>query len=215
MKSRFGTAATLLGAMTVAACNQESAPRGKPSPAEKDSGQSAQRVDGSMATTRESVDDAVGLLDKSQNMTDDALNVGEEFRDTTHEYHALTKKTLKMIKTRDEFIEVLLGKKAFRGTGILLGTANDQITIKDVFPGSPAHAAKVLAGDVIIEIDGTSVVNKSLEFASEAIRGKDDDEIKHTVVLLLSRDGEQRKVTLPLKTMRFTSSVEMADEEAE
>lgn len=205
---KLSTTVAMLGAIALAGCDKPSAAPQKPS------AQSAQTVD---KMTVESHTTTKGVL----NTTDQALNVAEDLQEVTEEALGQINKAsetideaVASIEKRDEIIEILLGKKTFRGTGISLGTADDRTIIKKVLQGTPAHAAGLLEGDVILEVDGTSVQGKSLQQVTEAIRGK-DGENKPSAALVLSRNGEEHRVEVPMKTMRFQSSVEIVEPEGE
>ncbi|HEY9583391.1 MAG TPA: S41 family peptidase [Candidatus Paceibacterota bacterium] len=59
----------------------------------------------------------------------------------------------------------------FEGVGMEIGIKDDVLTVITPIKNSPAHRAGVKAGDKIIEIDGKSTANLSVEEAVKFIRG--------------------------------------------
>ncbi len=68
----------------------------------------------------------------------------------------------------------------FEGIGAYVGVREEQLMIIAPIPGSPAAKAGIRAGDIILEIDGSSASEMSLEEAVLHIRGS-----KGTPVMLL------------------------------
>lgn len=75
------------------------------------------------------------------------------------------------------------------GIGIRLGLneVTGDLVIQDAIPNSPAAAAGLQAGDVVIKIDGDSALLLTLEQASEMIRGQEGTEVR----LSIRRDRQQ------------------------
>ena len=65
--------------------------------------------------------------------------------------------------------------------------------------GSPAEQAGILAGDVILEVDGESVEGKSLDQVIFLVRGPANSE----VVLTVRRPEVQEPVTVPITRDRI------------
>ncbi|HLY41579.1 MAG TPA: aspartyl protease family protein [Terracidiphilus sp.] len=80
----------------------------------------------------------------------------------------------------------------FNRAGLVLEPASDHPEIKLVVPGSPADAAKLAAGDVITELNGSAPTDESLENAFAQAAGT-------TVQVTVMRDGKSRTVSLVLK----------------
>ena len=59
----------------------------------------------------------------------------------------------------------------FSGVGMEVGIKDDIVTIIAPLPGTPADKAGLLAGDMIVAIDGTSTQNMTVEDAVRMIRG--------------------------------------------
>lgn len=74
----------------------------------------------------------------------------------------------------------------FEGVGMEIGERDDILTVVAPLKGTPAYKAGVQAGDKIIEIDGESTGDVSIDQAVKLIRGEKGTE----VVLTLIREGE-------------------------
>ena len=74
----------------------------------------------------------------------------------------------------------------FGGVGMEVGMRNNVVTIIAPLPNTPAEKAGILAGDIIVEIDGVSTERMSIDKAVELIRGERGTE----VVLKIAREGE-------------------------
>jgi carboxyl-terminal processing protease len=69
----------------------------------------------------------------------------------------------------------------FVGIGIQVLQRGSDVVITSVFAGSPAHAAGLEAGDVIVGVNGHSVVGSPLATAVSAIRGPNGSTVGLTV----------------------------------
>jgi carboxyl-terminal processing protease len=96
-------------------------------------------------------------------------------------------------KEAAEFNEDISGNQSFGGIGLQID-ANEKGQIVAVAPlkGSPAEAAGVLPGDLILGVDGTSTASMSVDEAVAVIRG----EIGTTVTLELLRGEKELSVTI-------------------
>lgn len=74
----------------------------------------------------------------------------------------------------------------FSGLGIEVGTQSGYIKIISPIDGSPAEAAGLQAGDIILELDGVSTKDIGLNAAVDRMRGPKGSEI----VLTVGRQGE-------------------------
>lgn len=79
-------------------------------------------------------------------------------------------------QTATEFQDGLAGK--FEGIGAEIGIRNDVLTIISPLVESPAEKAGLLAGDVILEIDGFSTKNIDVNEAVRRIRGDQGTSVK-------------------------------------
>jgi carboxyl-terminal processing protease len=62
-------------------------------------------------------------------------------------------------------------RQQFGGVGIEVGMENDRLTVLNPIPGSPAYDAGLLAGDVIVSINGENVDGQSLDAVVKLMRG--------------------------------------------
>lgn len=92
---------------------------------------------------------------------------------------------------------------SFEGIGATVETKNGQITIVAPLKGRPAEKAGLLAGDVIVKIDGQSTDGMSLTEAISHIRGPKGTQVTLTVV----RVGTP--ATLDITITRSTIEVEV------
>lgn len=98
----------------------------------------------------------------------------------------------------------------FEGIGAQLGLEENQIVIVAPLKNSPAEAAGVQAGDVIISVDGQSTEGWTLNEAVTNIRGEGGT----TVELGLLRNGEEVTVDVVRDTIKI-DSVELSYESGE
>jgi len=84
----------------------------------------------------------------------------------------------------ESFKEEISG--SFGGVGIEIGIRDDILTVIAPLKGTPGYLAGLLAGDYIVEIDGISTGQMSVQEAVTHIRG----EVGTSVVLTIAREGE-------------------------
>lgn len=84
----------------------------------------------------------------------------------------------------EQFNEDISGN--FGGVGMEVGIRNEVITIISPLPDTPAEAAGLVAGDVIVEIDDTSTEDMSVDRAVQLIRGEPNTDVELTIF----RSGE-------------------------
>ncbi len=70
----------------------------------------------------------------------------------------------------------------FQGIGAELGMQDKQIIVIAPLSGSPAEKQGIKAGDVILKVDGSSIVGWNLTQAVEKIRGKEGTKVTLTVL---------------------------------
>jgi len=76
----------------------------------------------------------------------------------------------------------------FEGIGVQLGVKNNQIKVIAPLKGTPAEAAGILAGDVIIEVNGQSTAEMSVDEVAAKIKGKTGTKVVLTI-LKTKKDG--------------------------
>ena len=92
----------------------------------------------------------------------------------------------------DAFREIRIDTEGqFGGVGIEVTLEDNKLTVISPIEDTPADLAGVRAGDIIIEIDGSSVANNSLAQSVERMRG----EVGSKITLTIAREG----VESPLK----------------
>lgn len=83
---------------------------------------------------------------------------------------------------------------SFEGIGAYVSMEDGNVLIVAPIDGSPAEQAGILAGDVILEVDGESVEGKSLDQVIFLVRGPADSQ----VVLTVRRPEIQDPLTVPI-----------------
>jgi carboxyl-terminal processing protease len=76
----------------------------------------------------------------------------------------------------------------YGGIGALITQKGDYIVVADPYEGFPAQKAGLMAGDIILEIDGRSAVGKKTDEVSKILKGSPNTPIK----LLIQREGESK-----------------------
>ncbi|HZK34834.1 MAG TPA: S41 family peptidase [Bacillota bacterium] len=97
--------------------------------------------------------------------------------------------------TAEEYKEMLIdieGSYAGVGLSVTVNTDDNQITVMNVFKGSPAESVGMMAGDKIIGIGDESVDGAMLDEAVSKMRGEPDTDVSVTV----NRDGDIVKFDL-------------------
>lgn len=88
---------------------------------------------------------------------------------------------------------------SFEGIGAYVSMEDGNVLVVAPITGSPAEQAGVLAGDIILEVDGESVVGKSLDQVIFLVRGPANSE----VVLTVSRPELQEPLQVPITRARI------------
>jgi carboxyl-terminal processing protease len=88
----------------------------------------------------------------------------------------------------------------FSGIGAQLGIRDSLPVVVAPFDGSPAAAAGVKAGDIILQVDGTDVTTMTIADVAALIRGPENTQ----VVLSLWRPDENRNVELTITRQEIT-----------
>lgn len=83
----------------------------------------------------------------------------------------------------------------FEGIGVYLERENSNVVISSVIKGTPAEAAGLASGDVILAVDGTSIVGKTPEDAATLIRGPEGTKVTLNVRSLNSSIPRDVEIT--------------------
>ncbi|UXM94862.1 S41 family peptidase [Bartonella sp. HY329] len=86
-------------------------------------------------------------------------------------------------------------KGEFGGLGIEVTMENDAVKVIAPIDETPASRAGVLAGDLIVKIDGNEVRGKSLNDAVDTMRG----EVGTDIVLTIVRQGADKPIDITIK----------------
>ncbi|OQY22720.1 MAG: hypothetical protein B6I35_05450 [Anaerolineaceae bacterium 4572_32.2] len=101
---------------------------------------------------------------------------------------------------------------AFEGIGAFVDLDEEgKVELVGIFEGGPAEKAGLLTGDRIVEVDGVSIIGKTLYEAINLIRGPANSD----VVLLVEREGEQEPFDVIVTRARLEIpivEVEMRDD---
>lgn len=133
----------------------------------------------------------------------DAVTYGKEALHTLHDKYAAVMSNIEV----DAFLTSLRGD--IQGVGVQMrrdtdpatgkGVDNGPVHISRVFPDTPAAAAGLQKGDLIVKVNGDPVAQKSLDQVTNAIRGPVGD----PVTLTISRGGEEFDRTITRSQMHI------------
>jgi carboxyl-terminal processing protease len=84
---------------------------------------------------------------------------------------------------------------SYGGVGAIVGKRGDYIQITEPYFGFPAYNAGIMAGDVVLEIDGKSTKGQSVSDVSAILKGQPNTEITLTV----QRPGVEKSLIKVLK----------------
>jgi carboxyl-terminal processing protease len=82
----------------------------------------------------------------------------------------------------------------FEGVGMEIGIRDETLTVIAPLKSTPAEAAGILSGDKIIEIDGETTLNMTIDQAVKIIRG----ERGTAVVLTVAREGREEPLEISI-----------------
>lgn len=85
------------------------------------------------------------------------------------------------------------------GIGVEVGERNSAVTVIAPLPSSPAETAGVLAGDVILGVDGQAITDQSLDEVVKKIRGPKGSQVKLDI---RTPGKEPRQVTITRDTVK-------------
>ncbi|MEZ4516776.1 MAG: PDZ domain-containing protein [Chloroflexota bacterium] len=89
----------------------------------------------------------------------------------------------------------------FQGIGVVVENVDGAITVISPIEGSPAEAAGMQPGDILLEADGIDLAGMDLTEAADIIRGPQGT----TVNLVIDRDGEQISLDIMRDTVVVSS----------
>lgn len=92
---------------------------------------------------------------------------------------------------------------SFEGIGAAVQMVDDEVVIASVMENSPAKAAGVLPGDVILAVDGTSVEGMSLEDVVAKVKGPAGSTV--TLTLRSAADSQTRDVQVKRAVIQIES----------
>lgn len=90
-------------------------------------------------------------------------------------------------KEAKEFQEDISG--TFEGIGAQLGMKNNQLKVIAPLKGTPAEKAGILSGDTIIEVDGESIIELSIDQVISKIKGPKGTKV--TLTIIRTRTGKE------------------------
>lgn len=100
----------------------------------------------------------------------------------------------------DDFKFMTTGQ--YGGIGALIRKSDAFTVISDPYRGFPADKSGLKAGDVIVEIDGTSIKGKNVQDVSEMLKGPPNTSLK----LLIERPGNDEKLKIEVIREKITIS---------
>ena len=101
--------------------------------------------------------------------------------------------------TADEYASFQEQKNnAYVGIGVTISAAEKGYLIEKVSEGGPAEEAGVLAGDVIVAVDGTRIAGMDMDEGKKLVQGKSGTKVEITV----ERAGEEKTFTITRATVK-------------
>lgn len=100
-------------------------------------------------------------------------------------------------ETSERFQRELAG--SFEGIGAEIGIKNETLTIIAPLEGTPAQQAGLLAGDMVLAVDGLDTASMNLDYAVSLIRGEKGTDVVLTV--LSKGEDEVHEVTITRDTI--------------
>jgi len=83
----------------------------------------------------------------------------------------------------------------YGGIGALIRKRGDKVLIAEPYEDYPAHKAGLLAGDILLEVNGSKIEGKNTSQVSKVLKGQAGT----TVKLLVEREGESKPFEVVLK----------------
>lgn len=154
------------------------------------------------ATSAQAADNKSSQVEKNLNIFNDVLRQVDMWYVDTLDYDSLTETALAaMLRLIDPYTVYIPERKnetvkmfttgKYGGIGaIIMQYDSAQVVISQPYDGLPAQKNGVLAGDVILEVDGKKCAGKKTNDVSQMLRGKAGT----TVKLKLRREGEDKPI---------------------
>jgi len=103
----------------------------------------------------------------------------------------------------DDFQDALGSE--FEGVGLSIAEVKEGLRVTAVIPDSPAEAAELDVGDVVVSVDGESIAGVPAEVATSRIKGEPGTEVELTIEPATGGDAEdivleRAKINLPAAT---------------
>lgn len=95
----------------------------------------------------------------------------------------------------------LLTTGSYGGIGSIIKKTNEGIVITEVNEFSPAARAGIVAGDIILTIDGVSVAPLQVDECSAKMKGTPGTQVEFTIKTL--REGLEKKITITREKIHF------------
>ena len=83
----------------------------------------------------------------------------------------------------------------YGGIGALIRKRDDKVLIAEPYENYPAHKSGLLAGDILIEVNGTKITGKNTSQVSKVLKGQAGTSVK----LLIEREGESKPIEIELE----------------
>lgn len=99
----------------------------------------------------------------------------------------------------------------YEGVGIQLDisrnwapiSASNPLTVRKVFPGTPAFRSDVIEGDRIIKVDGENTEDMSLDDAVDKIKGPSGTKVTLTMQRIISESDDEKVLDIELERARI------------
>ncbi|MDR2010792.1 MAG: S41 family peptidase [Bacteroidales bacterium] len=102
--------------------------------------------------------------------------------------------TVYIPESQTEDLKIMTTGK-YGGIGALIRKKDDYTMVTQPYENSPAAKSGVIAGDIILEIDGRTMKDKASEDVSELLRGEPKTKVK----LKLKRIGEEKPIEISIE----------------
>jgi carboxyl-terminal processing protease len=87
----------------------------------------------------------------------------------------------------------------YGGIGATIRKAGDYVMITEPYEGNPAHQAGLMAGDILLEVDGKSIKGKNTEDVSALLKGQPGSKVK----VKIEREGNSQLIEFERKEVKL------------